>query len=201
MGASTPSSSGPDHASAKKCSRLFVSQTQYRSTDARAAGAPCSWERDACCTASSFLIDTRPSSKAYVARIATCLADSREALRAFVAGIEVAGTSDLAVGGRKFSGNSQQRKRAHLLHHGSILYAFDITRISRYLPIPPRQPTYRSGRDHSDFLTNLPTPASALKQRIQSAWNANVPVQTWPSDAVKQLVQDKYGRAEWIRRL
>jgi len=125
----------------------------------------------------------------------------REALGVFVAGIEVAGTSDLAVGGRKFSGNSQQRKRAHLLHHGSILYAFDITRISRYLPIPPRQPAYRSGRQHSDFLTNLPAPASALKQQIQSAWNANVPVQTWPNDAVKQLVRDKYGRQEWIRRL
>src|SRR5262249_36779727 len=36
-----------------------------------------------------------------------------------------AGTSDLASAGRKFSGNSQQRKRTHFLHHGTLLSAFD----------------------------------------------------------------------------
>ena len=34
-------------------------------------------------------------------------------------GVTVAGPSDLAVGGRKIGGSAQQRKRDHLLHHGS----------------------------------------------------------------------------------
>ena len=32
-----------------------------------------------------------------------------------------------------FSGNAQQRKRSHLLHHGSLLYDFDLKLIGRYL--------------------------------------------------------------------
>src|SRR5262249_27251395 len=56
------------------------------------------------------------------------------------------GVSDLVSGDRKFSGNSQQRKRLHLLHHGTLLYNFDLRRLERYLRLPPRQPEYRSGR-------------------------------------------------------
>ena len=56
------------------------------------------------------------------------------------------GISDLALGGRKFSGNAQQRKRRHLLHHGTLLYAFDLGRVGRHLRPPPRQPEYRAGR-------------------------------------------------------
>src|SRR5262249_39551908 len=41
-----------------------------------------------------------------------------------VADLERIGTSDLAAAGRKFSGNAQQRKRDHVLHHGTLLYRF-----------------------------------------------------------------------------
>ncbi|HEY8505265.1 MAG TPA: lipoate--protein ligase family protein, partial [Gemmataceae bacterium] len=77
--------------------------------------------------------------------------------------VEHAGTSDLAVAGRKFSGNSQHRKQRCLLHHGTILYAFDLERVGRYLRMPERVPEYRAGRGHRDFLRNLAAPADALK--------------------------------------
>src|SRR5262249_30757140 len=48
------------------------------------------------------------------------------ALAAVVPDVGQAGTSDLASGGRKFSGNAQQRKRDFLLHHGTLLYDFDL---------------------------------------------------------------------------
>ncbi|MFO0969107.1 MAG: lipoate--protein ligase family protein, partial [Gemmataceae bacterium] len=78
------------------------------------------------------------------------------ALNLLAPGLGHAGTSDLAWNGRKVSGNSQQRKRRHLLHHGTLLYAFDAAPLPRYLRPPPRQPEYRQGREHVDFIANLP---------------------------------------------
>jgi lipoate-protein ligase A len=124
-----------------------------------------------------------------------------EAVAALTPEVEVAGISDLAAAGRKFSGNSQQRKRTHLLHHGTILYAFDATSAARYLPMPARRPDYRGNRTHSAFLTNVPAASEVLKDLIRSAWNANDPVSDWPSERVRQLVREKYGRQEWTRRL
>jgi lipoate---protein ligase len=125
----------------------------------------------------------------------------RAAVAAFAPEVEVAGISDLATAGRKFSGNSQQRKRTHVLHHGTILYAFDATCAARYLPMPVRRPEYRGNRTHSAFLTNVPATAEVLKDRIRAAWNANDPVGDWPRDRVAQLVREKYVRREWTRRL
>src|SRR5215217_4866338 len=52
--------------------------------------------------------------------------------------VEPAGISDLAVGGLKVSGNAQQRKARYLLHHGTLLYAFDLPHVARYLSPPER---------------------------------------------------------------
>src|SRR5262249_36514773 len=111
-----------------------------------------------------------------------------------------AGISDLALGGRKFSGNAQQRKRGHLLHHGTLLYAFDVGRIARYLRLPPRQPEYRAGRSHRDFLRNLTLPREELKCRLQATWQPEEELVAWPEDQVRQLVREKYGLTEWVRR-
>jgi lipoate-protein ligase A len=114
--------------------------------------------------------------------------------------IELAGTSDLALCGRKFSGNAQQRKRTHLLHHGTLLYNFDISRAGRYLRMPARQPDYRRQREHSDFLTNLTVSRQELIQRLRQAWGVKAEATAWPRDTVQQLIRDKYSRLEWIRR-
>jgi lipoate---protein ligase len=137
--------------------------------------------------------EIRPSYTYILERIRTALADLAPDVRC-------AGTSDLACGGQKFSGNAQQRKRNYLLHHGTLLYAFDVSRVSRYLRLPARQPDYRGGREHADFLMNLPTNAAELKQRLRVAWSAEEVMQTWPQDMVKQLVDEKYSRLEWVRR-
>ena len=114
--------------------------------------------------------------------------------------LELAGTSDLAIAGRKCSGNSQQRKRRFLLHHGTILYAFDAHLVDRYLRLPSRQPDYRLQRKHGEFLTNLPARSCELKSRLMTAWNAETRADSWPRDVVRQLAEEKYSRAEWTRR-
>jgi lipoate-protein ligase A len=113
---------------------------------------------------------------------------------------EVAGVSDLALAGRKFSGNAQQRKRDHLLHHGTILYAADLALVGRYLRQPPRQPEYRAGREHAAFLRNLDLPRERLVDGLRREWGALEEVTEWPEALVGRLVEEKYGRAGWARR-
>lgn len=115
-------------------------------------------------------------------------------------GLEMAGISDLVWAGRKCSGNAQQRKRHHVLHHGTILYAFELEYVSRYLRLPARQPEYRAGRSHDAFLGNLERSSGWLRERLVSAWQADTGQVAWPLDVVRQLVEEKYGDAAWNER-
>jgi lipoate-protein ligase A len=117
-----------------------------------------------------------------------------------VAGLEPAGSSDLALAGCKVSGNAQQRKRTHLLHHGTLLYAFDLTLVGRYLCLPGRQPEYRQQRPHAEFLTNLPLDRQTIVERMRQAFGADEETAEWPFDLVHELVEAKYGRPEWTQR-
>jgi lipoate-protein ligase A len=124
----------------------------------------------------------------------------RGALAGLLPDLEHAGTSDLSSQGRKFSGNAQQRKRSHLLHHGTLLYDFDLGRVSRYLRLPARQPDYRGQRGHADFLLNLPASAAELEKRLRRAWQAETELTASPALRVQQLVEEKYAQATWVRR-
>jgi lipoate-protein ligase A len=116
-------------------------------------------------------------------------------------GVLVAGSSDLAVGDRKIGGSAQQRKREHLLHHGALLYDYDISSIARYLKEPPRQPEYRGRRPHDEFVTNLPIGAAELRSRLGAAWHAESSDRAPPTTEVARLVNEKFGRPEWVSRL
>jgi len=72
-----------------------------------------------------------------------------------VAGVEREG-SDLTILKNKFGGSSQRRMRRTVLHHGTILYAFELADVGRYLQEPSRRPGYRRRRTHAEFLTNVP---------------------------------------------
>ena len=122
------------------------------------------------------------------------------ALDGLVPEVGQAGTSDLAVRGLKFSGNAQQRKRRFLLHHGTLLYHFDLASVQRYLHLPRRQPDYRRGRDHGAFLMNLPAEAGELKARLRTAWEASEAAGPWPRHEVRRLVEEKYLQRAWIFR-
>jgi lipoate-protein ligase A len=67
------------------------------------------------------------------------------------------GTSDVAVGDRKISGNAQARRWKALLVHGTLLVDFDFDLVERVLLHPEREPEYRQGRSHRDFLITLRT--------------------------------------------
>ncbi len=111
--------------------------------------------------------------------------------------VELQGISDLTIQGRKFSGNSQRWLTTTLLHHGTILYDFDLDRIPRYLISPEREPEYRSGRDHLDFVMNYPASLPELKQTFVKTWKANQAEPILPIERVNQLVVEKYSKEQW----
>lgn len=98
-----------------------------------------------------------------------------EALR--LAGVEAyfRPTSDLATGlvERKFSGNAQRRGKHYILHHGTILYNFDLSLISRYLNMPQDIPEYRKHRPHTDFVTNIPIDPPIFKDHLAQCFHAS----------------------------
>ena len=128
-------------------------------------------------------------------------------------GIEIRGCTDLALATRhtsqvthlKFSGNAQRRKKHFLLFHGTFLLSFDIALIDKFLRMPSKEPDYRKGRSHTDFLTNLNLPADAVKRALASVWNASdtpagrrrSQVEVVPHDAIALLARDKYVTREW----
>ncbi|MCE5268102.1 MAG: lipoate--protein ligase family protein [Planctomycetaceae bacterium] len=114
-----------------------------------------------------------------------------------VLGIRCCGTSDLAIGERKFSGNSARCRRGHLLYHGTLLYDFSLPLIAQCLTMPPRMPDYRGGRQHEEFVMNLPLPRETLRRLVADAFDAHERDGDWPRATTATLAAAKYGRPEW----
>jgi lipoate-protein ligase A len=90
------------------------------------------------------------------------------------------GVSDLAYEGRKVMGSSLYLPRECALYLGSFLVSTPIALLDRFLAHPSREPEYRQGRSHGDFVRNLSeipglsfmTPAwlrEMLETRLQAA--------------------------------
>jgi len=114
--------------------------------------------------------------------------------------VECLPLSDLAIGGKKVSGNAQARKRRYFLHHGTFLHDFDLNKIPMYLKYPEQEPEYRKGRTHRDFMTNLPVDAECVKNVVLKAF---FPEEGgWePGDEdlseLQKLVLNKYSKDSW----
>jgi lipoate---protein ligase len=65
------------------------------------------------------------------------------------------GISDVAIGGRKISGNAQAQRRKALIVHGTLLVDFDYDLAEKVLMYPMREPGYRKRRGHREFLVCL----------------------------------------------
>lgn len=111
--------------------------------------------------------------------------------------VELSGTSDLTCQGRKFSGNSLRCKRDHLLYHGTLLYDFPLEKIARYLRPPPREPAYRGGRSHGEFVQNIAIGPDAARPALQASFDARQPLPEWPRERTRRLVAERYGQAAW----
>jgi lipoate-protein ligase A len=114
--------------------------------------------------------------------------------------VRARGTSDLALGDFKFSGNAQRRKRHFLLFHGTFLLDFDIGLMEEVLLHPPAEPDYRKNRPHVGFVTNVKVPVKAIKEALKKAWNVNGKLEKFPKDKIEELVKEKYSKDGWNLR-
>lgn len=69
-----------------------------------------------------------------------------------VAGVRREGACDLALEDRKIGGGCIYRRPGLLYYSTTILELPDLERIERYIAHPPREPEYRRGRTHGEFL-------------------------------------------------
>ena len=70
-------------------------------------------------------------------------------------GVEQNGVSDIVWNDKKIGGSCVYRTRNVLYYSVSLLVSADLPMLERYLKHPPREPGYRRGRRHSDFVINL----------------------------------------------
>ena len=143
----------------------------------------------------------RPALRAIDAAHRFVLETICDALTPLQAGILRQGTSDLALDGRKFSGNSMRCKRRTLLYHGTLLYRFSLEQVPRYLNMPPRQPDYRRQRSHGDFVVNLPLDREMLATAVRVAFDADGPLTDWPRERTWRLAAERYRDRGWNERL
>jgi len=123
-------------------------------------------------------------------------------LTSIVPNISAAGISDLVFRppsevapqtvSQKFSGNALRIKRNHFLYHGTLLYDFNLSRLSQWLGSPTRVPDYRNERSHTDFVANLPLRRDELTKILIEGWNAQSALPSWPRQRVADLVKNRY---------
>jgi lipoate-protein ligase A len=75
--------------------------------------------------------------------------------RCGLTGLRQEGTSDLALAGRKVGGSCLWRTKGLVYYSTTLLVAPDLALAERYLVHPPREPAYRAGRSHCDFMGDL----------------------------------------------
>ncbi|HEY3368547.1 MAG TPA: hypothetical protein VGK74_26115 [Symbiobacteriaceae bacterium] len=100
----------------------------------------------------------------WIEPVATAIVRALERLG--VRGAAVRGLGDVALGDRKILGSSLYANRSVVLYQGSLLWRPDLDLVSRYLPHPSKEPDYRRGRSHLDFITSLE------REGCQPGWDA-----------------------------
>ena len=86
-------------------------------------------------------------------KISAWLIDALE--RAGIAEVRQEGISDLAIGDRKVGGACIYRTRGLLYYSTTLLFEPDLSLVELFLKHPPREPDYRAGRRHREFMGSL----------------------------------------------
>ena len=130
-----------------------------------------------------------------------------EAVRALGIPCEATGRNDLAVEGRKFSGNAFCKRSKVKQHHGTLLIASDLDRLQKYLRVDPRKLRSKGTKsvrsrvcNLSDFLPGLRVEAllEALKNAFAREYGAYETLETGalPWADIRPYIE-KHASWEW----
>ncbi|GAK57979.1 putative lipoate-protein ligase [Candidatus Vecturithrix granuli] len=96
----------------------------------------------------------------YFQQINTYIIEALESLG--IKNLNQQGYSDICIRDRKILGSSMYRSRDILFYTASLMIANDLTLLDRYLKHPSKEPEYRQGRSHLEFVTTLISEYPAL---------------------------------------
>lgn len=65
------------------------------------------------------------------------------------------GISDISIGNKKILGSSIYRTKNKIFYHAVLNVSESIGTIEKYIKHPSREPDYRQGRSHTEFVTSL----------------------------------------------
>ena len=69
--------------------------------------------------------------------------------------LSMMGISDIAISGKKILGSAIYRSKDALLYHAVLNLGEPTATFERYLKHPSKEPDYRQGRSHAEFVTSL----------------------------------------------
>jgi lipoate-protein ligase A len=119
------------------------------------------------------------------------------------------GRNDLVIDGRKFSGNAEHVYRNRILHHGTLLFASELTDLSGALNINPAKFAGKAVKSVHSRVTNIsshlkkPLEPEAFRAMLLDYMLANHPdsrLYTYSDDdlaAINKLRDEKYATWEW----
>ena len=70
-------------------------------------------------------------------------------------GLSHKGISDITLNNRKVLGSAIYRTKGKLFYHSVLNISEPVSTIEKYIKHPGREPDYRNGRKHSEFVTSL----------------------------------------------
>ena len=144
-------------------------------------------------------IDADPALAGVETAQAFVLGRFAEAIRGLGPAVEVRGSGDLVLGDRKVAGSAQRRMRRAIMIHATILCDFPLDLIAHCLKTPARQPAYRAGRGHGEFVANLRIDRVVLAETLRQAW-AGTELVDIPEALVARLDAEKFGDSSWVGR-
>lgn len=101
----------------------------------------------------AFTVDLLKNPKQYFLRINDALIAALT--RMGIHNLSQKGISDIAIGEKKILGSAIYRRPNRVFYHAVLNVAEDIAVIARYINHPAKEPDYRKGRAHAEFVTSL----------------------------------------------
>ncbi len=101
----------------------------------------------------AFRVPTLQNPKPYFARVNNGIISALE--KQGVRGLNQKGISDIAIYEKKILGSSIYRTTQKMFYHAVLNISENIDTISRYISHPTKEPDYRQGRSHKEFVTSL----------------------------------------------
>lgn len=100
-----------------------------------------------------FRVPTLQNPKPYFVKVNSGIISALE--KQGVTGLNQKGISDIAIYDKKILGSSIYRTTEKMFYHAVLNISESIDTISKYIAHPAKEPDYRQGRSHKEFVTSL----------------------------------------------